>query len=596
MSEQQTPKNVQPKNVSPSNLYTIKETENRWKKVFGNLYGYNTSGFPNAVSIGSSFGNNPFIANERIKKISTQPHLAKREDIENALLDPGNNELTLRGATHSIINQTYPLYKLLYLYEGILAYKHYVQPLYVSKDEMTKPRFKSDERLIDMWIKKLNPKKSFRRIVAEILMEGKRAYILRQKYESTTDKERVDYVMLQDVPSDWFRITSITSDSYYGISFDFFYFTMPGTSLAQFPEYFTEIFEELMGYGTSTADGTIILDPDKIKNSERITCEYNSELSTWAYWAEIPANLVWTFCFTEADAFAVSPFISLLLMGSDLANYSLLQQQLVSAPLSSLILGEMLVEPETKHTGFTTDNFAISPEAMTLFESSINAVLANANIAYKMTPSTKNQMFNVPSVPNAQNIYNEAVRGIINTAGSGALQTLSEKPSVAQTNNARITEFRFIDRIYAQFEHFVNTIFEEMYEIGDLKFRWCFRIFGNSFLERDDLNNLEKSLTMGQVELMPKYLAMHDMSMLDAVTLCDYVESTGLYDKLRPLVSSYTMNSESINENKKENVDENKNLNKEEVIDEGGRPEVDNPENDNTDASKNLGASDARNE
>ena len=596
MSEQLTPKNAQQERKSQSNIYTIKETENRWKKVFGNLYGYNTSRIPNAVSIGSAFGNNPFIANERIKRLSTQPNLYSREDIEKALLDPGNSELTLRGAAHSIINQTYPLYKLQYLYEGILSYKHYVQPMYVSREDMDKPRFKSDEKFVDMWVKKLDPQKTFRRIVAQLLVEGKRAYILRQQYNTTTDKEDVDYVMLQDVPSDWFRITSITSDSYYGISFDFFYFTMPGTSLAQFPEYFTKIFEELMGYGTSTANGSIIIDPDKIKNSERITCEYNSELSTWAYWAEIPADIAWTFCFTEADPFAISPFVSLLLLGSDLANYSLLQQQLVSAPLSSLILGEMMVEPETKHTGFTTDNFAISPEALALFENSINSVLANANIAYKMTPSTKNQMFNVPSVPNAQNIYNEAVRGLINTAGTSALQTLSEKPSVAQTNNARITEFRFVDRIYSQFEHFVNTIFEEMYDIGDLKFRWKFRIFGNSFFERDDIKDLEKSLTMGQVELMPKYLAMHDLSMLDASTLCDYVDSTGLYTKLMPLVSSYTMNSENINDHKQERLKESKKITDVDDLDEGGRPEVENPENDNTDASKNLGESDARNE
>ena len=47
-----------------------------------------------------------------------------------------------------------------------------------------------------------------------------------------------------------------------------------------------------------------------------------------------------------------------------------------------------------------------------------------------------------------------------------------------------------------------------------------------------------------------------------------------------------------------DNISEKKatNLNKNKVIDEGGRPETENPENDNTDASKNNGASDARNE
>ena len=95
---------------------------------------------------------------------------------------------------------------------------------------------------------------------------------------------------------------------------------------------------------------------------------------------------------------------------------------------------------------------------------------------------------------------------------------------------------------------------------------------------------------MGQLELLPKYLAMRDLSMTDAITLVDYVESTGLYDKFKPLVSSYTMKTDNISENRKTNLNENK------VLDEGGAPKVENPENDNTDASQNDGSSDARNE
>lgn len=292
---------------------------------------------------------------------------------------------------------------------------------------------------------------------------------------------------------------------------------------------------------------------------------------------------MWTFCFTEADALAVSPFISLLLMGSDLTNYNLLQQQLVSVPLNSLILGEMVTDTDTKHTGWSQDNFFISPEAMTLFENSINAVLGNSNIAYKMTPSVKNEMFTIPSVPNAQNIYNEAIKGLSNTAGSTALFSLSDKPSVAQTNVAKILEGRFIDRVYSQFEHFVNTIFEQMYDSGDLKFRWHFKIFGNSLTDENEINALEKALTLGQVELFPKYLAYRDLSLCDASCLADYVESSNVYDKMMPLVNSYTMNSvlDSVPNKKTDN-------------DKGGRPEIQNPENDNTDLSKNLGASQER--
>ena len=570
---------------SPPERYSVQETENRWKHVFNGmnmsgLTGLNINGLPYGLG---GFGNNPFIANARVRNLSSQPRLTERENIEQAIQDPGNNEQLLRDNTHSILYQTYPLYKLQYLYEGILSYKHYAYPKYVSKEEMSTMRFKSDSKFVDMWLKKLNPQKTFRRIVAQILAEGKKPYVIRQYYNSTTGKEDVGYVMLQEIPSDWFKITSIQKDSYYGISFNFFYFMTPGTDIRQFPDFFQEIYKELTGYGTIKPNGTITINPKEVAKSDRIAVEYDSTLDTWAYWVELPANLVWTFCFTEADALAVSPFISLLLMGSDLTNYNLLQQQLVSVPLNSLILGEMVTDTDTKHTGWSQDNFFISPEAMTLFENSINAVLGNSNIAYKMTPSVKNEMFTIPSVPNAQNIYNEAIKGLSNTAGSTALFSLSEKPSVAQTNVAKILEGRFIDRVYSQFEHFVNTIFEQMYDSGDLKFRWHFKIFGNSLTDENEINALEKALTLGQVELFPKYLAYRDLSLCDASCLADYVESSDMYDKMMPLVNSYTMNSvlDSVPNKKTDN-------------DKGGRPEIQNPENDNTDLSKNLGASQER--
>ena len=110
--------------------YNINATENRWKKVFGNILGYNTSGLPMGVGMGAAFGNNPFISNARVKNLQTQPRLEERSNIAQALLDPANNEMMLRGNTHSVLNQTYPLYRLQYLYEGILniniMYNHYL--------------------------------------------------------------------------------------------------------------------------------------------------------------------------------------------------------------------------------------------------------------------------------------------------------------------------------------------------------------------------------------------------------------------------------------------------------------------------------------
>lgn len=565
--------------ASETNILKTTEVENRWKNLFNRL-GYNNI-FPTIYDgLGSAYRTNPFIANDRIKRLSTSSRMAERDDIENSLLDIENNEELLRGATRSIFNQAYPLYKLAYLYEGALAYHNYVYPVYVDKEEFKTPRFKSDEKFTDMWIKRLDPKRSFRRIVSEVLFEGKCFYALRQKYNSTTEKEKVEYALLQKLPSDYIKITNLTDESYFGISFNFFYFMTPGASLDQFPPYFRDLYLELMNFVDEKTKFPLTLN----EFNKKFTVEYNSRNDTWAYWAELPTNLVWSFSFTEGDALVTSPFVSLLLMGSDLTNYSLLQQQLVSAPLNSLILGEIATDSDTRKSGWSVDNFAVSPEAVSLFENSINSTLANGNIAYKMTPSTKNQMFNIPNIPNGEVVYNEAMRGLVNTAGSGALQSLSEKPSVSQTNNSKISEFRYVDRIYKQFEHFVNTVFEDMYENGDLKFNWRFKIFGNSFLEKEEFSELEASLSLGQMQFFQRYLAYKDLTLLDSSVGIDYIESTGIYDKFKPFLSAFNTNAAELNN--KEKKDNPK----------GGRPGIENPDNENTAASKNLGESDARNE
>ena len=129
---------------------------------------------------------------KRQKQLSTLPAFTDREQIAESLKNPENNEFDLREATHSMIYLTYPLYRLQMLYEGILKYRSYIEPRYVDKKEMNTPRFKSDWKLVDMWQKKLNPQKQFRRIVAEVIPEGKRAYYLRQSYNSTTGSENVN--------------------------------------------------------------------------------------------------------------------------------------------------------------------------------------------------------------------------------------------------------------------------------------------------------------------------------------------------------------------------------------------------------------------
>lgn len=261
------------------------------------------------------------------------------------------------------------------------------------------------------------------------------------------------------------------------------------------------------------------------------------------YWKELPINECFVFSFTEADDLQCSPFSSLLLQAQDLGSYSLLQQQLLSVPLYSILLGELPLN-DNNRSGSHLDDFALTPESMTSFEARVNSQMPPGT-SYSMVPSKNNELHHFQEVPNSGEIYNKGLQQLINTSGASTLMTTTEKPSVAQVNAGKVIEVRYIDRIYDQFAWACNIILRDMYDRKDLAFQWHFRIFGDSFSEKDTIAALEKSLSMGQMEFLPEYLAYRDQSLYDAVTTADWVGSTGIYDKFKPLVNSYAQNSSS---------------------------------------------------
>lgn len=568
------PRQIQKKNVdAEKEKYTMQQLENKWKSVFKNVPSNGFGGMMAGqyyLNTGASFVNDPYLLNQRIKQLSTLPNFTDRDTIEQALKDPENNEFAIREATQSMIYMTYPLYRLQMLYEGILKYRSYIEPRYVEKSDFSKPRFKSDWKLIDKWHKKLNPAKQFRRIVAEVIPEGKRAYYIRQSYNSSIDKEEVNYVHFQLLPSNWYKIIKHSTESYEVIAFNFAYFWQAGTDLGQFPPIFTTYYSELMSATEIDEKGNKVINP--FKTPEDVVVEYNKERMSWFYWKELPADECFVFSFTESDDLQISPFASLLLQSQDLASYSLLQQQLLTVPLYSMLLGELPLHDDNK-SGSYTDDFRLSPEAVTSFEAKVNSSMPPGT-TYNIVPSVKNQLYHFQEVPNANSIYNTGLQQLINTSGASTLMTTTERPSVAQVSVGKIIETRFIDRMYDQFAWACNIILENMYDRGDLKFHWQFYIHGDSFSEKDEIAAIEKSLTMGQIELLPKYLSYHNKTLMDAITTADWVSSSGIYNMFKPLVNSYNVSQKNPAEEKK-----------------NGRPaaDLDNIQNDETAASIDKG-------
>jgi len=534
---------------------TIAQASNKWNHIFSSRY----NGCDYLLAWGNIIANNPYVQNERMKNIRTRPAIFNRQEIEDAIASPESNEMTLRATSAALSNSVYPFYKMIKLYSDILTYKYTCTPNYVDKIDMGKPNFRSDSKLVDMWIKKMNPGYNFRRIVMDTMREGKVGYYLRQDVKSETGKEKVSMALLQKLPSDWIKVTASSDNSHFVLSFNFVYFWQPGTSVYQFPPIFEKYYKELMGCSGKTASGYDIIYDQAPKDANTIV-EYTG--GAWYFWKELDSSECFTFSADETNSLQLPPFLGLFLTFSDIQSYVYLQQQLMSLPSYALMTGTIPMHDQNKSGNYTND-MRLDPDLILGFSEQFSG-MSPSGVSPFFSPFTDMELHTFPAIPNATEITNNAIQSTVATAGLTTLLSTTPKPTVAMTKGGQLIEVGYVDFLYRQFENFVNICLDK--HLG-LKYKWVFKMFGNRFTETSDISMLKEAITMGQTSLLPKYLAYHDMSVEDALCTSDWMDNIKIYDKMKVVQNSFTTSS-------KQPIGRKPNLN---------------PSNDNTAKSQDAG-------
>ena len=458
---------------------------------------------------------NPFIQNARVKQIMARAADFSREKMESMLKQPNDNEEGLRSASWYFYNTITPMMKLYHMYPDILTYRWWLVPETGFYDGDINKGWQKVYENCSTWIKRLNPKKTFREIILDVIREGKAPYYLREENGGKT-------VILQRLPSDYIKIIGKTELGW-SIAFNFMYFLKPGTSVEQFPIEFAAWYAEFLN-AVDTSNGKIVSVKGAIPDD--VTLEMTRGKSYY-YWKELPASHAFMFGFDQTVPEILPPLMSMFLNSNDLISYKMLEQELLSIPLRQILTATIPINQNNK-TGTSANDTAISPDLLSLYSAIIQASLPNS-VSFVAAPFEKFDLFEFQNTMSRNSIVGDAVANFYKESGLGSLITTNDKPSIAAIKTQQWLESRFVDIIYQQFMLFVNSVIER-YATSSIGFRFC--LDGNIFYDPDRLVAIQKDLATGNTGAYLEFLSFYDLDIMSAIASMDIVKASGIYDKM----------------------------------------------------------------
>lgn len=293
------------------NNITMQNVQSRMASIFRQNKDLNLLDYINAMGRINQ-NNNPYVQNERIKRINALPKSSTKQDTAKALENPGSNEQLFRSESWALYYQNYVYNNLLKLNRDVPMYFNYVLPKGVSLSDCKKSDFKKEMKFVEDFVDKLNVRKAGKDISLSVAIEGKRSYVFRTGFNK--EKTKVNYAVLQKLPSEWVKYTAIGSSTDYVTSFDFIMFLQPGESLDRYPPFFSDIWEAILENKIVQLDenGRYKFIPEMVDNLDG---KYNYELEykndRYMYWVELPQIEVVEFGSDDTNPLQVPDYIGL---------------------------------------------------------------------------------------------------------------------------------------------------------------------------------------------------------------------------------------------------------------------------------------------
>ena len=498
---------------------------------------------------------NPYIQNRRVKQISSLPVNFTKDKVGEMLTKPYESEQPLRQVAHILEYTAYPLFHIRKVYQEMLTYHSYVMPKLVDSDDTKKDEFMREWKLLEKLREAFNPKETAHQIVGQVGVEGKVFYYPRYGVDKSHNK--VNYAFMQQLPSDWTKITGYNSVSKYTVAFNMMYFLQPGCVPEQFGDLFTpylydfsSVVQKPKGVGSTMvfAQKTRV----DMQKFQRIQAQGDMpgkpdvyyQNGRWYYWVYLPADEVFTFEADDVSRTAISPFAGLFLNMIQLAQMEQIQLELIQNPLVSILHGEIPYRDEK--TATSDDQYRLSNAGRLFFEAVWYDMLQAANtsgIGLFMAPLQSMKLESLSEAPSAMDIVKQGYSDTMSQAGMGAIIPLGDDPKAGTAQISLQIESKFMQTVYRGYERMMNAIIKKL----NLKYDWKFVMFGDISEDEKMLERCMKGMEHGILPDTIIYNALLDRSILDDICLSDAVYNSNILDKRMPLITSYSASQDKSN-------------------------------------------------
>lgn len=504
---------------------------------------------------------NPFVQNSRVKRISSFPVDYTKDQIAKMIVAPNGNERQLRQVSHALEWTAYPYFKIRKTYQQINTYRYFTYPRYLEGTEDNSAVMR-EWRLLDKLNRRIRPDVCAHKIVGQVIQEGKVCYVPRYKVDKVHN--RVDYAMMQQIPSDYWKITGFNSQSGYTVMFNLMWLLTPGADWRQFGDLlkpylddFNSILEPAgweppknVAFAKSrdtvyTADGRALRVNTKkfaeIQPRAIGSPVLYSQNGNWAYWVTLPTNAAWVFEIDDTQATVATPMTGLFLAFDQIAALEEVQLQVSQNTLTGVVLGEIPYHQTTAQAD--SDQYKLSGAGRRMFLQYWYDMAQNGSVwgtgAY-FAPVDNLHMETFAADPNAANYSASGYSYAVEKSGLAALIPVTDNPRAGLANISAALEENFCRTVYWQFERMMETIYEDL----NLRYEWGFRMFGGVTTDDKRKETARAAMTLGYLPALLEYNALNGNSILDDMSMSTVIDATGVMDMRIPMQSSYNTSAD----------------------------------------------------